>query len=160
VAEQALAGFVRRWVEQRWADLRAGQPQDVAVSEVFEAMPELSGADPLTVGLHLLQVAMSLDVAPAELALVVDLGDAPGGLEAPQPPGEWALRPEPRQVQLHVTPPAAGSDRPVDVRSVELPWGRPTGFDRPLAMTYTVARPVGPEFDDWEPAAAVTIRPV
>ena len=40
-----------------------------------------------------------------------------------------------------------------------LDWRQPTGFDRLLEMTYTVSRPVGPEFEHWEPSAVLTIRP-
>jgi hypothetical protein len=58
-----------------------------------------------------------------------------------------------------LTPPHAGSNRPVDVRNVTLDWRQPTGFDRVLEMTYTVSRPVGPEFERWEPSAVLTIRP-
>lgn len=159
MADETLDSFVRRWVDERRGDLRAGQPQDVAVSEVFEAMPALAEVDPIAVGLQLLQVAMALEVAPAGVALVVDLGDAPGGLEVPLPPAECSMGAQPHQVQLHVTPPSAGSNQPVEVRSLDLDWAQPTGFGRALTMTYTVARPTGPEFTDWEPAASLTIRP-
>ncbi len=151
--------FLERWVDERRTSLRADQPQDVAVSEIVRELPELAAEDPVGLGLRLLAVALRLDTGEARAALVVDLGDAPGGLETPEPPAEWSIRPEPRQVQLHLTPPDAGSDRPVDVRHVRLGWRQPSGFDGALTMTYTVSRPLGPEFDDWEPVAALTIMP-
>jgi len=78
--------FLRDWVDERRASLEAGQPQDVAVSEVIEALPELAASDPMALGLRLLQVALALDPGPAQAALVLDLGDAPGGLVASEPP--------------------------------------------------------------------------
>jgi hypothetical protein len=156
--QDVVAAFLWRWLDTRRASLEAGQPQDVAVSEVIEALPGLADQDPVSVGLRLLQVALEMRIDPQQLALVVDLGDAPGGLEFPQPPAEWSLNPESRQVQLHVTPPGAGSDRPVASRRIPLTWQQPSGFDRPLAISYCVARPIGPEFDDWEPAASLAIQ--
>ena len=157
--QDAVATFLWSWLDARRASLQAGQPQDAAVSEVLEAVPDLAVQDPVSVGLRLLQVAIAMNIDPRQLALVIDLGDAPGGLDHPQPPPPWALRPEPRQVQFHITPPDAGSDQPVDSRRIPLDWQQPTGFDRPLSVTYSVARPIGPEFDDWEPSAAITIQP-
>jgi hypothetical protein len=155
-----VTALLRRWLDERRDSLRAGQAQDIAVSEVVEALPELTTTDPVEVGLRLLREVLSLDTGTARAELVIDLGSVPDDQAALQPPPEWSLRPERRQVQLYLTPPEAGSDQPVKWRRIRLNWTQPRGFNLPLSVTYSVVRPIGPEFVGWEPSVSLTIAPI
>ena len=161
--DEPLTSFLRQWINERRESLEAGLPQDVAVSEVMAALPELGHADPLRIGLELLGAGLNLDLGPAQLALVLDLGPVAvqdeSGPYVLEPPAPWSIHPAPHQVQLHFTPPQAGTDQQVESYQVPLQWEQPTGYGHRVAITYTVARPIGSEFVDWERSAMLTIIP-
>jgi hypothetical protein len=163
--DDPLVGFLQRWIDERRDSLRAGHPQDVAASEVVDALPELAGTLPLQLGLRMLAAALTLDDLPAPVSLMLDLGpvepDATDSTIPVRPPGRWDVHPDPDQVQLYLVPPDAGTPHAsVESWDVPLQWDRPPGIDRPVAITYTVLRRTEPELAHWEPTASLAITPL
>jgi hypothetical protein len=154
--DERLTELALEWLAERRASLAKGHGQDLAVSEVLAAYPDLAPLEPMSLGWELFAALAGAEVGEAEVALIVVLESTPG--KVTDAPDRRQVTAAADDVQVHVTPPDAGSESPMDVFTTPVDWPAPAGFPIATQATYSVARPVGPEFSTWEYDRMVTIR--
>jgi hypothetical protein len=150
--DERLREFVARWASDHRGSL-IEHPQDFAMSEVIEAVPDVRTEPLVPLALELLDVlrAELADLPSVETSLALEIGSF--AHMTTEPPDFSALELAPHAIQVYATPEIAGTIREIEFYERPVDW-----FGDTVDARYQVSRPVGREFADEEYNAFVIIR--